>query len=103
VWSHLFSGDAVGHEAVWGGKSLSARNGRNLMPLSSPALSPWHRRRLCTRSGGRVPWPPPPEHARRERERHGEEKEKVAAPMGKSGLGLVLVNEVELYGQLYGP
>jgi hypothetical protein len=40
AWSRLFTGDAAGREAVRGGKSPSARNGRNLMPLSSPAPSP---------------------------------------------------------------
>jgi hypothetical protein len=52
AWRCLFSGNAVGREAVRGGKSPSARNRSNLMPLSLPAPSPWHRRRPCTRSGG---------------------------------------------------
>jgi hypothetical protein len=88
---------------VQGGKSPSARKERNLKPLSLPALSLWHRRRPCTRSGGQAPWPAPPDHARGERERDEEEKEKAVAPGGKSGLGLVLVEEVKLYGLLYGP
>jgi hypothetical protein len=37
------------------------------------------------------------------RERDEEEKEKAVAPGGKSGLGLVLVEEVKMYGLLYGP